>query len=163
MPRLNGSRRTWTPQRSATTLVRSMEPSSTTTIAKPGSKARISSTTRETVCSSLKAGTIAIRRRRASSGSAGLTVGWASSATGQLGGLRNAQPDQLEELPRTGDVRVLVEDPLAGSPSELLSRGWVGQKLAVDLLGLVGALDDDQLASRLEPALDPLDRAGDDR
>src|SRR5437868_3122576 len=156
MPRLNGNLRTCTPHRSATTPVRSMEPSSTTTIAKPGSKARISSTTRETVCSSLKAGTIAIRARRASSGSAGLTVGWASSATGQLGGLRNPQPDQLEELPRTGDVRVLVEDPLAGSPPELLPCGRVGQELAVDLLSLVGVLDDDQLASGLEPPLDPL-------
>src|SRR5512132_3200279 len=159
MPRLKGSLRTCTPSRWATTAVRSVEPSSTTTIAKPGSKARISSITRATVGSSLKAGTIAIRRRRASCGSTVSTAGWASSATRQLRGVRNAKPDQLEELPRTSDICVLVKSSLARSPSELLPCGRVSQELAVDLLGLVGVLGDDQLPSGVEPALDPFDRA----
>src|SRR5207247_6244028 len=51
---------------------------------------------------------------------------------------------------------------LARPPPELLPCRRVAQKLAVDLLRLVGALDDDQLPSWLEPALDPFDRARDD-
>src|SRR5437764_7406343 len=63
MPRLNGRRSTRAPWARATSAVRSAEPSSITTISKPASKARISSTTRPMQSSSLRAGTIATRRR----------------------------------------------------------------------------------------------------
>jgi hypothetical protein len=61
MPRLKGSGSTSTPRAAATALVPSVDPSSTTKIFRPGSAARISSITRPIACSSLKAGTMAIR------------------------------------------------------------------------------------------------------
>lgn len=62
------------PRPSAISLVRSEEPSSTTTILKPGSKAQISPITAASEPSSLKAGTIASRRRSAKSESAMLAL-----------------------------------------------------------------------------------------
>src|SRR5712691_9892279 len=84
MPRLNGRRTTCAPRSAAIPAVRSVEPSSITTMSKPGSRSRISSITRPTVSSSLSAGTIAMRfssascARTASRGGAGTS---ASSAT----------------------------------------------------------------------------------
>src|SRR5262245_31240612 len=144
MPRLNGSRSTCAPRARATSMVRSAEPSSTTTISSPASYARISSMTRPTQSSSLKAGTTAMRR-----GSA------------MRGGLEDAC--QLQHATRAVRVRVLVEDALARTPAELLGPAGIDEQLAVRLGRLLGVLHDEHLAVRLEPPLDPLDRVRDDR
>src|SRR5579859_1758657 len=67
MPRLNGRRSTLAPLAAAASAVRSTEPSSTTTMSIRESNARSSSMTCGTVCSSLKAGTIATTRSSPSS------------------------------------------------------------------------------------------------
>src|SRR5262245_54214293 len=144
MPRLNGSRSTCAPRARATSVVRSAEPSSTTTISSPASYARISSMTRPTQSSSLKAGTTAMRR-----GSA------------MRGGLEDAC--QLQHATSAVRIRVLVEDALARTPAELLGPAGIGEQLAVRLGRLLGVLDDEHLAVGLEPALDPLDRVRHDR
>src|SRR5919202_6489577 len=163
IPRLNGSRITSAPRSRATAAVRSAEPSATTTTVSPGSKARISSITRPTQSSSFSAGTIAtLRLPRSASSGASRTGACATSATRCHRG-RLAQADELEQAPRPPGVGVLVERALAGAAAELLGRGGVGEQLAVGLDRLLGRLDDEQLAPRLEPALDPGDRVGDDR
>src|SRR5262245_464927 len=91
------------------------------------------------------------------------TTGCASSATGQLHRLRYAEPDQFEQAPGPGDVRVLVQGSFARAAPELVPRAGVGQELLVNLLRLGGILNDEQLTSRLEPALDPFDGVRDDR
>src|SRR4051794_15607841 len=139
MPRLNGRRSTCTPRARATSTVRSVEPSSTTTISRPSSYARIPSITLPTAPSSLKAGTIATRRR---------------SATGCY---RLQDARQLEHLPRTVRVRVLVQHALARPPSHFFRLRWIPEQLAIRVDGLLRALDDEQLAAGLEPAVDPLD------
>src|SRR5918912_493153 len=120
MPRLNGSRRTDAPR-------------STTTMSKPGSKARISSMTRPTVTSSLSAGTIAIRL--------------SSRSRSDTRAHRSGQPDQLEDLARTVRVRVLVEDALACAPSHLLGGAWIRQQFAVRRERFVGRRHDAYLRS----------------
>src|SRR5438270_4643332 len=164
IPRLNGRRMTRAPRAAATCAVRSTEPSSTTTTSKPGSKARISSITWATLCSSFSAGTIATRRsgarrsRRPSRSGASCT----SSATDPHGGGR-LDPDELEQAPRAVGIGVLVEGPLARAAPELLGRARIREQLLVGADGPVRVLDDEQLAARLEPALDAGVRIRDDR
>src|SRR5919198_4334909 len=158
MPRLNGRRITRAPCARATSAVRSAEPSSTTTISKPESKARISSTTRPMQVSSFSAGTIATRRRALSPSSAAGRGSVAVSATRGLDRLRRlrGQPEEVEHAPRAVRVRVLVERALAGAPPHFLGGRPVGQQLAVQARGLVLVVRDEQLLPRLEPALDAL-------
>src|SRR5579884_359803 len=152
MPRLNGSRRTRAPRAAATSPVRSVEPSSTTTTSSPASNARSSSITRAIVASSFSAGTIATRRRSPSPRSA--SAPRVASATSGTGTHRDAEVEQLEKSPRTVRVGVLVEDALTGTATELLRLRRVGEQLPVGLGRLVRVLDDEELAPRLEPALD---------
>src|SRR5262249_10307277 len=149
MPRLNGRRSTCASRSAATPAVRSVEPSSTTTMSKPGSKARTSSMTRPTVTSSFSAGTIAMRLSSPS-----------CSATGAH---RRTQADELEDLSRAVRVRVLVEDALARAPSHRFGRARIAQQLVVRRHGLCGGGDDAQLGADVEPALDPLLWVRDDR
>src|SRR5438128_2717981 len=142
MPRLNGRRRTIAPWSAAISAVRSVEPSSTTTITNPGSKSRISSITRPTLPSSFSAGRIAIR-----------------SDTGAPRRDPGGEADQLEEPPRPMEVGVLVEDALAGPPPQLLGKARIRQQHPVRLDRLARVGDEQQLALRLEPALDPRVRA----
>src|SRR5262245_15189055 len=158
MPRLKGRRITYAPRPDATSAVRSVDPSETTTTSSPGSIARSSSSTRPTLRSSLNAGTIAIR----------LTV--ASSAEPVDGALStsvdtrlDSRPDELEQPPRAVAVRVLVEDPFACAAAELLGLPRVVEQIAVGHDRLVCVVDDEQLAPRLEPALDAVVRVRDDR
>src|SRR5439155_20939246 len=145
MPRLNGSRSTVAPAAAAISGVRSTEPSATTTISKPGSKARMPSITSAIEASSFRAGTIAQRL---------------SSAANR--GSR-AEPEQLEHPLGPPLVGVLVEDALARPPPQLLGLGRVGEQLAIGGDGLVRVVHDAALASGLEPALDALVRVRDDR
>src|SRR5215210_773796 len=143
--------------------VRSVEPSSTTTMSKPGSNARISSITRPTVCSSFRAGTIASRLSspsRASTASRGRAGASASSA---MRGHGRSDFDELEDLARAMRIRVLVEHPLASTPPHRLGRTRVVQELAVGGQRFVGRRDDPHLRAGLEPALDSVVRIGDDR
>src|SRR5581483_662369 len=161
MPRLNGKRRTRTPFAAAAPAVSSAEPSSITTISISGSALRISSITPPIEPSSLYAGTSAIRRSAASRGS---TAPGASRTASATDGHRRraAEPEQLEQPARAMDVRVLVEGPLARGPAELLRAARIVEQRAVRLHSLVRARHDEQLPPRLEPALDPLVRIGDD-
>src|SRR5690242_16879170 len=59
-------------------------------------------------------------------------------------------------------VRVLVEDPFAGTCAERLGLGGIPQQLAIGDERLRGVVHDDQLTARLEPALDALVRIRDD-
>src|SRR2546423_156132 len=124
MPRLNGSRSTVAPAAAAISGVRSMEPSATTTISKPGSKARMPSITSAIEASSFRAGTIAQRL---------------SSAANR--GSR-AEAEQLEHPLGPPLVGVLVEDALARPPPQLLGLGRVGEQLAIGGDGLVRLLLD---------------------
>src|SRR4051794_16242242 len=144
MPRLNGRRTTCAPCSAATSAVRSADPSETTTTSRPGSKARNSSTTPPIACSSLNAGTIAIRR----SGSADMRF--------------LPQTEQCEQLPRAVPVGVLVEHSLARAAAELLRLCGIGEQLAVRARRLLRVVDDDQLGAWLEPALDAVVRIRDD-
>src|SRR6266849_5070935 len=151
MPRLNGRRRTYAPFAAATSAVRSAEPSSITTMSSPASNARSSSITRVIVCSSLSAGTIATRRSSDKPRSDDVATGRSTiSGTGRH---RHAESQQLEEPPRSMCVRVLVEDPLARPPSQLLGLRGVREQLAVHRDRLVCVRDDDELAPGLEPPL----------
>src|SRR5579859_2078658 len=161
MPTLNGSRRTRAPFAAAAPAVSSREPSSTTTISISGSAARISSITAPIDLSSLYAGTSAIRRSAASRGSSPPGASWRASATDGHR-RRPAEPDQLEQPPSPVHVRVLVERALAGGTAELLRATRIVQQRAVRLHCFVGVRDDEQLATRLEPALDSLVRIRDD-
>src|SRR5712692_1664131 len=141
MPRLNGSWITCAPRSAATSAVRSREPSETTTMSKPGSKARSSSITRPMFRSSLKAGTIAIRRRDARRASGGAGEMTASVDTGL-----HPQPDQLEQPPRAVAVGVLVEDSLARATSQLLRLRRIVEQVAVGGDRLRRIVHDEQLA-----------------
>src|SRR5712691_1104713 len=132
MPRLNGSRTTTAPAAAATSGVRSVEPSATTTTSKPGSNARISSTTRAIDASSFSAGTTAQRFSSAANG-------------GPL-----AQAQELEQPLGPAPVGVLVEHALAGPLAELLGLARVAEQLPVGSERLVGVVHDDQLAAGLE-------------
>src|SRR6476660_9392162 len=145
MPRLNGSRTTCAPCSAATSAVRSAEPSEMTTTSRPGSNARSSSMTPPIACSSLSAGTIAIRR--------------IDSADMRF----FPQAEQCEQLARAVAVGVLVEHPLARAPAERLRLRRVGEQLAVCVRRLLGVVDHDQLGAGLEPALDAVVRVRDDR
>src|SRR5438874_581215 len=107
MPRLKGRRSTRAPFAAATCDVASTEPSSTTTTSRPGSKARSSSITRPTLCSSFNAGTIAIRR---SSRRRGSTVGGAALATVSLTRRRVASEEDADAAPPGGDDAVQRHD-----------------------------------------------------
>src|SRR5213595_883187 len=115
MPRLNGRRITWAPLAAATAAVRSVEPSETTTTSRPGSSARSSSSTRPTLRSSLKAGTIAIRFTVAR-GAAGVAGALSTSVDTSL----DPHADELEQPARPMAVGVLVEHALARTAAELL-------------------------------------------
>src|SRR5207247_4083733 len=97
----------------ATAAVRSVEPSSTTTTSNVGSNARSSPSTPPSAPSSLRAGTIAMRR---------------ASGTGPL---RDAEAEQLEHAPCPVRVRVLVEHALAGAATHRLGLRRVGGEPAV--------------------------------
>src|SRR5438270_4407903 len=165
MPRLNGRRITRAPCARATSAVRSAEPSSTTTISKPESKARISSTTRPMQASSLRAGTIATRRRALSSSSGVGRDSVAVSATRRLDRLRRlrGQPEEVEQAPRAVRVGVLVERPLPRPAPELVRGRAIGEQLAVQARRLVLVARDEQLLPRLEPPPDTFVRIRDDR
>ena len=126
----------------ATSAVRSVEPSETTTTSRPGSNARSSSSTRPMFRSSLKAGTIAIRRSAAS-----CATGAAGVPRRSVDMRRHPEADQLEQPPRAVAVGVLVEHALARAPPHLLGLRRVVEQVAVggDRLGRV--VDDEQLAS----------------
>src|SRR5579862_4141573 len=147
MPRLNGSRTTCAPCAAATSAVRSTEPSDTTTTSKPESNACSSSITPPMLPSSLSAGTIAIRR-----------AGTSSADTCRL-----AQAGQLEEPARAVPIGVLVEDPFTRTAPHLLRLRGIRQQLAVRSLGLVCIVNDEQLRTGLEPAVDSLVRVRHDR
>src|SRR5438105_4934124 len=159
MPRLNGSRITCAPAAAATSAVRSVEPSETTTTSSPESNARSSSSTRTMLRSSLKAGTIAILRNAARRASPATARSCTSVDTGGLG----ADADEVEQLLRAVAIGVLVEHALARAPSQLLRLRGIGEQLAVGRDRLVGVVDDDQLGPGLEPALEPVVRVRDDR
>src|SRR5581483_7290445 len=154
MPRLNGRRITCAPCSRATSTVRSVEPSETTTISSPASNACSSSTTRPMFRSSLYAGTIAIRFRVARRES---TCGGTLVTSVDTGA--HLQVEQVEDAPRAMAVCVLVECALAGAPPELLRLRGVVEQLAVGRARLRRGVDDDELAPRLEPALHPLPRS----
>src|SRR5581483_118829 len=158
MPRLNGRRITCAPCSRATSTVRSVEPSETTTISSPASKACSSSTTRPMLRSSLNAGTIAILLRAASRGSVS-----GGTLTTSIDTRAHLQLEQLEDATRAVAVRVLVERPLTRPAAELLGLGRIVEELAVGGGGLGRRVDDDELAPRLEPPLHPLARIRDDR
>src|SRR2546421_343091 len=130
MPRLNGSRSTVAPAAAATSAVRSVEPSATTTTSKSGSNARISPITAPIAPSSFSAGTIAHRFRSAAN-------------SGSL-----AQPEQLEQPLGAPLVGVLVEHALARASAELLPLRGIAQQLPVSGERLVGVVHDEQLAPR---------------
>src|SRR6266516_3106276 len=164
IPRLKGRRITWTPRSAATPAVRSVEPSSTTAISKPGSKARISSITWPTEASSLKAGTIASRFNSPSRASTSRAAGAASGAgaSSATGAHRGSDADEVEDLSRAVRIGVLVEHALAGAASHRFRCSRVVQQLAVGRERFVGVRDDAQLGARIEPALDSLVRIRDD-
>src|SRR5581483_6831640 len=87
---------------------------------------------------------------------------WGSKATSAMDRLADAEAEQVEQLPGPVQVGVLVEGALAGGAAQLLGAAGVVQQLGVRRRGLVGVRDDEQLTARLEPALDPLVRVGDD-
>src|SRR3954452_704811 len=126
IPRLKGRRITYAPRADATSAVRSVDPSETTTTASPGSMARSSSSTRPTLRSSLNAGTIAIRFTVASGAEA------ADGALSTSVDTRpDSQPDELEQPSCTVAIRVLVEDALARAASELLGLLRIVEQVAV--------------------------------
>src|SRR6476659_8561 len=149
MPRLNGSRSTWAPRSAATPAVRSTEPSSTTTMSKPGSNARISPITRPTVSSSFSAGTIAMR--------------FSSPSWSATGAHRHTEADELENLARAMRIRVLVEDALPRAAPHRLGRAGIAEQLTVRGQRLVRGRDHLQLRADVEPALDAFVRVRDDR
>src|SRR5215218_7594595 len=145
IPRLNGSRITCAPRASATSPVRSVEPSETTTTSSSESNARSSSRTRPMFRSSLKAGTIAIRLSPARSGSCSTGRTPVSADTGL-----HAAAHELEQAPRAVPVGVLVEHALARASAHRLRLRRVVQQ--VDDRGgrLVGILDHEERRARLE-------------
>src|SRR5438067_4232384 len=110
MPRLNGRRSTTARAARATSAVRSVEPSSMTTISSAGSYARISPITRATDPSSSRAGTIAMARTSAN-------------------GLQDA--DEVEYASRSVRVRVLVQHALARATPEFLGLRRIGEQLVI--------------------------------
>src|SRR5918994_3521059 len=163
MPRLKGRRSTWAPRSAAMPAVRSVEPSSTTTTSKPGSKTRISSITRPTVSSSFSAGTTATRlsspscARTASSGGAG------TSASSAMRRHRRGDADEIEDLAGAVRIGVLVEHALPCAPPHRLRRPRIVEQLAICPDRLVRGRHDSQLRPRIEPALEPLLRVRHDR
>src|SRR5579884_1998436 len=156
MPTLNGSLTTCAPRAAATSAVRSVEPSETTTRSRPGSSARSSSRTRPMFRSSLYAGRIAMRLSAAS----GLPL-VARTGASSVDMCHHRDADEIEQPSRTVPVRVLVEHALARTASELLRLRAVGEQVAVRGNGLVRVGDHEQLLARLEPAVDPVVRVGD--
>src|SRR5256714_1177017 len=153
----------WAPRSAAMPAVRSVEPSSTTTISNPGSNARISSITRPTDASSFSAGTIASRFSSPSCASTSPVGGTRTSASSAMRGHRRRGTDQIQDLPGAVGVRVLVEHTLAGTTSHRLCRPGIVQQLTVGGDGLLCGGHDTQLGAGLEPALDALVWIGDDR
>src|SRR5437899_4385183 len=141
IPRLKGRRNTCAPCILATSDVLSIEPSSITTISKPGSKASSSSITWPIAPSSFSAGTIAMRRR---------------SATGRNG---LEQPGELEHAASAVRVRVLVECPFARAASELLGLWGFAEQGAVLSEFFVRVRHDEQLKAGRELTISPLVRS----
>src|ERR1700722_1496231 len=158
MPRLNGSLRTCAPLSAATSAVRSVEPSDTTTTSSPGSRSASSSSRSPMLRSSLSAGMSAMRRTCASGSTAGATGSRSSTDTRV-----RPQADELEQAAGAVAVGVLVEDALARPTTHLLGLSGVVEQLAVGGDRLAGVPCEQELAARLEPALDPLVGARDDR
>src|SRR5829696_3503506 len=154
MPRLNGRLTTAAPAASARAAVTSSEPSSMTTTSRQGSKARSSATTLPTASSSFRAGTIARRR----SGPGCSDTGGSGTRT-----CPDAEPDEVEQLPRAMSVRVLVEDALPRPRPHRLGLRRIVEQASVRSERLIRVVDDQELLARLEPPLDPLVRVRDDR
>ena len=74
-----------------------------------------------------------------------------------------AEPDEFEQPPRAMRVRVLVEHSLSRARSHLLRLSRIRHELAVRRDSLFRGLDDDDLTSGLEPAVDALVRVRHDR
>src|SRR3989442_1932007 len=128
---------TCAPRDAATSAVRSVEPSETTTTSSPGSSARSSSSTRPTLRSSFKAGTIAIRFTVASG--ADVTAGTPSTSVDTR---LDSDPDETEQPARAMAVGVLVEDALARSPPQLLCLAGIVEHVALGRDRLVRVVRD---------------------
>src|SRR3954447_919846 len=163
MPRLKGRRSTCAPRSAAIPAVRSVEPSSTTTISNPGSNAWISSITLATLSSSFNAGTIAIRFSSPSCANTASRGGAGTAASSAMRSHRSAEPDELEDLTSAVSVRVLVENTLPGTSPHRLRSARIVEQLSIRGQRLVGRRDDPQLGADVEPALDPLVWVRDDR
>src|SRR5439155_10730210 len=163
IPRLKGRGRTLAPRSAAIPAVRSVEPSSTTTMSNPRSNARISSMTRPIDASSFSEGTIAIRLSSPSWARISPEGGTGTSANSAMCGHRRGGADQIENLPGAMGIGVFVKDAFAGAPAHRLRGGRIVDQLPVCTDSLVGCRHDTQLRAGLEPALDPLLRVGDDR
>src|SRR4029077_43776 len=163
MPRLKGRRSTCAPRSAAIPAVRSVEPSSTTTMSNPGSNAWISSITRPTLSSSFSAGTMAIRFSSPSWASTASRGGAGTAASSATRCHRCAEPDELENLASAVSVRVLVEHTLPGTSPHRLSGARIVEELSIRGQRLVGRRHDPQLGAAVEPALDPLVRVRHDR
>ena len=163
MPRLNGRRRTCAPRSAAIPAVRSVEPSSTTTMSKPGSNAWISSITRPTVSSSLSAGTIAMRR------SSPISTG--PSCAGAPARAR-AQPPAATGVCRPTSSRICRARCAYVCSSSTRSRArrpissacaGIVEQLAIGSRRLVCIRDDEQLRPASNQRSMPFVRIGDDR
>src|SRR5205085_5887380 len=129
----------------------------------PGSKAFSSSITRPTLASSFIAGTIASRFSDESPATCSAGGAASSSSAMRCHGGGRTDPEQIQQPPRAVSIRVLVEDSRPRVATELLGCARVGEQLAVRADGFLRRTDDEQLASGLEPAVDPVVRIRDDR
>src|SRR5580765_610514 len=163
MPRLKGRRSTCAPRSAAIPAVRSVEPSSTTTMSNPGSNAWISSITRPTLPSSFSAGTMAMRFSSPSCASTASRGGEGTAASSATGCHRCAEPDELEDLASAVSVGVLIEHAFPGTSPHGFRSARIGEELSIRGQRLVGRRDDPQLGADVEPALDPLVRVRHDR
>src|SRR6185437_8829508 len=158
MPRLKGRRSTCAPRSAAIPAVRSVEPSSTTTMSNPGSNARISSITRPTLPSAFSAGTMAMRFSSPSCASTASRGGAGTAASSATRCHRCAEPDELEDLASAVSVGVLIEHAFPGTSPHRFCSARIVEELSIRGQRLVGRRDDPQLGADVEPALDPLVR-----
>src|SRR5690348_9647595 len=101
---------------------------------------------------------IATRRTAASGAPVAGATGSATGASGDMRSCADAEVEKIEHLPRAVAVGVLVEDALARPATHLLGLRGVVEQHPVGGNRLVGVGGHDQLAPRLEPALDPVVR-----
>ena len=113
--------------------------------------------------SSLNAGTTAMRRTAASGPPASAGAGASETSACSVDMRCDSEIEQLEQAARPVAVGVLVEHPLARAAAHLLGLGRIVEQRPIGGDRLAGVVHDEQLAPRLEPALDPLVRVRDDR